>query len=203
MTDAHWETFGRRLAARITDQRKGCSMQRSNWISLGSVVLLAVLLPSCLLAADWQTEWERTLAAAKKEGTLVVGIPASSELRKAIATRFKDRFGIDVELFPSRGPENVTRILNEYTAGVRYFDVFVSGGATPLSMVSAGAADDFQPYMILPEVTELKIGGWFISGRITSARSVTSMPFNATRVRLCGSTRLRSSRARFVPSTIC
>ena len=89
MTDAHWETFGRRLAARITDQRKGCSVQLLNWISLGSVVLLAVFLPSFLLAADWQTEWERTLAAAKKEGTLVVGIPASSELRKAIAYKIQ------------------------------------------------------------------------------------------------------------------
>ena len=111
-----------RLSARITDQRKGCSVQRSNWISLGSVCCW-LYSPSSLLAADWQTEWERTLAAAKKEGTLVVGIPASSELRKAIGTRFKEKFGIDVELFPSRGPENVTRIIKEYTAGVRYFDV--------------------------------------------------------------------------------
>ena len=167
-------------------------MQLSNWISLGSVVLLAVLLPSGLLAADWQTEWERTLAAAKKEGTLVVGIPASSELRKAIGTRFKERFGIDVELFPSRGPENVTRILNEYTAGVRYFDVFVSGGATPLSMVSAGAADDFQPYMILPEVTEPKNwwGGHIWEDNISTKRYVYAFQcytsetlwFNATQV---------------------
>ena len=181
-----------RLFARITDQRKGYSMQLSNWISLGSVMLLAVLLPSCLLAADGQTEWERTLAAAKKEGTLVVGIPASSELRKAISTRFKERFGIDVELFPSRGPENVTRILNEYTAGVRYFDVFVSGGATPLSMVSAGAADDFQPYMILPEVTEPKNwwGGHIWEDNITTKRYVYAFQcytsetlwFNATQV---------------------
>ena len=131
-------------------------MQLLNWISLGSVVLLAVFLPSFLLAADWQTEWERTLAAAKKEGTLVVGIPASSELRKAIGTRFKEKFGIDVELFPSRGPENVTRIIKEYSAGVRYFDVLIAGGATLLSMVAAGAADDFQPYMILPEVKDPK-----------------------------------------------
>jgi hypothetical protein len=59
-------------------------MQLSNWFSLGSGVLLAAFLPSSLLAADWQTEWERTLASAKKEGTPVVGIPASSELRKAM-----------------------------------------------------------------------------------------------------------------------
>jgi ABC-type Fe3+ transport system substrate-binding protein len=131
-------------------------MQLSNWFSLGSGVLLAVFLPSSLLAADWQTEWERTLASAKKEGTPVVGIPASSELRKAIGTRFKEKFGIDIELFPSRGPENVTRIIKEYSAGVRYFDILVAGGATPLSMMAAGAADDFLPYMILPEVKDPK-----------------------------------------------
>ena len=156
MKDPHWQASGRRLAGRITDQRKGCSVQLSNWIALGSVVLLAALRPSFLPAADGQTEWERTLAAAKKEGTPVVGIPASSELRKGIGTRFKEKFGIDVELFPSRGPENVTRIIKEYSAGVRYFDVLVAGGATPLAMVAAGAADDFQPYMILPEVKEAK-----------------------------------------------
>jgi iron(III) transport system substrate-binding protein len=131
-------------------------MRLTQWVALGSGALLIVLLPSFLWAAEWQTEWERTLAAAKKEGTAVVGIPASSELRKAIGTRFKEKFGIDLELFPSRGPENVTRILKEHSAGVRYFDVLVAGGATPLSMVAAGAADDFQPYMILPEVIEPK-----------------------------------------------
>ena len=96
--------------------------------------------------------------------------PASSELRKAIGTSFKEKFGIDMELFPSRGPENVTRIIKEHSAGVRYFDVLVAGGATPLAMVAAGAADDFQPYMILPEVKDPKIGGAGISGRTMSAR---------------------------------
>jgi iron(III) transport system substrate-binding protein len=143
------------IPVRMTEQRKGYLLL-SPWISSGSGALLAVFLSSSLLAADWQTEWERTLAAAKKEGTPVVGIPASSELRKAIGTRFKEKFGIDVELFPSRGPENVTRIIKEFSAGVRYFDILVAGGATPLSMVAAGAADDFQPYMILPEVKDPK-----------------------------------------------
>jgi ABC-type Fe3+ transport system substrate-binding protein len=124
-------------------------------------VLVCVSFGLALSAAvkaqpGWPSEWEKTLAAAKKEGTAVVGIPASSELRKAIGTRFKEKFGLDLELFPSRGPENVTRILKEHSAGVRYFDVLVAGGATPLSMVAAGAADDFQPYMILPEVKEAK-----------------------------------------------
>jgi ABC-type Fe3+ transport system substrate-binding protein len=129
-------------------------MNLSNSILLGLNFLAALYLPCFVLAADGQTEWARALVAAKKEGPPVIGIPASSELRKAIGTRFKERFGIDVELFPSRGPENVSRIIKEYSAGVRYFDVLVAGGATPLAMVAAGAADDFQPYMILPEVKD-------------------------------------------------
>jgi len=167
-------------------------MQRSTWIFLNGAALLAIFLPASFQAADWQTEWEKTVAAAKKEGTIVVGIPASSELRKAIEVKFKDKFGIALELFPSRGPENVTRILNEYTAGVRYFDVFVSGGATPLSMVSAGAADDFQPYMILPEVAEPKNwwGGHIWEDNISTKRYIYAFQcytsetlwFNATQV---------------------
>src|SRR6266550_5066122 len=121
-------------------------------VNLLSALLFA--LPSS--AAEWQTDWEKTLVAAKKEGTVVVGIPASSELRTAISAKFKEKFGIPVELMSARGPENVTRIITEFNAGVRYFDLLVAGGATPLSMVAAGAADDFQSYMILPEVKDPK-----------------------------------------------
>lgn len=147
-------------------------MDISKWISL--VALSLALLPCPIEAADWQTEWEKTLAAAKKEGTAVIGIPASSELRKAIGTKFKDKFGIAPELFPSRGPENVTRIISEYSAGVRYFDILVAGGATPLAMVAAGAADDFQPYMILPEVRDSKNwwGGHIWEDNVSTKRHI-------------------------------
>ncbi len=139
----------------MMNKRRGFNVQPQK-LGFFAAALLAILLPASLRAADWQTEWEKTLAAAKKEGTLVVGIPASAELRKAIDSKFQEKFGIPLELFPSRGPENVTRIINEYNAGVRYFDVFVAGGATPLTMASSGAADEVQPYMILPEVKDPK-----------------------------------------------
>ena len=114
------------------------------------------------------------MAAAKKEGTVVVGIPASSELRTAISAKFKEKFGIPVELMSARGPENVTRIITEYNAGVRYFDILVAGGATPLSMVAAGAADDFQSYMILPEVKDPKNwwGGHIWEDNVSGKRQI-------------------------------
>ncbi len=45
----------------------------------------------------WQTEWEKAVELGKKEGEVVVSIPASSELRTALEKNFKQRFGIDVE----------------------------------------------------------------------------------------------------------
>ncbi|HEY2987032.1 MAG TPA: extracellular solute-binding protein [Candidatus Binatia bacterium] len=128
-------------------------MNLGKWLLAGC---LTTLLPAFAGAGEAQTEWEKTLAAARKEGTLVVGIPASAELRKAIEAKFPEKFKIPLELFPSRGPENATRIINEHNAGVRYFDAFISGGATPLTMIPVGAADELLPYMILPEVKEPK-----------------------------------------------
>jgi ABC-type Fe3+ transport system substrate-binding protein len=145
-------------------------MNRIPW----SVLILALLSTSPVPGAEWQTEWEKTLTAAKKESTVVVGMPASSELRTAIGTKFKEKFGIATELLSARGPENVTRIITEFNAGVRYFDILVAGGATPLSMVAAGAADDFQSYMILPEVKDPKNwwGGHIWEDNVSGKRQI-------------------------------
>ncbi|HEX2386621.1 MAG TPA: extracellular solute-binding protein, partial [Candidatus Binatia bacterium] len=121
-----------------------------------SVISFSVGILLLAVSAFAQSEWEKTLAAARKEGTLVVGIPASVELRKALESTFPATFNIPLELTPSRGPENANRIISEHTAGVRYFDLFISGGATPLTVVAAGAADEMLPYMMLPDVRDPK-----------------------------------------------
>ena len=38
---------------------------------------------------DWKKEWERSLQEAKREGRIVVGIPARAELRKQLELVFK------------------------------------------------------------------------------------------------------------------
>ncbi len=42
-------------------------------------------------------EWDKLVEAAKKEGKVVVSLPASNELRAAIERLFEKRYGIDVE----------------------------------------------------------------------------------------------------------
>jgi iron(III) transport system substrate-binding protein len=119
--------------------------------------------------APGQTEWDKTVEAAKKEGKLVAGIPASAELRKSITESFKSRFpGIELELTTSRGPTNASKISAEHAAGVRYFDLLISGTSTPFNLLNAGILDPVEPLLILPEVKDPK--RWF-GGHIWLDRS--------------------------------
>jgi iron(III) transport system substrate-binding protein len=106
--------------------------------------------------SDWKKEWESTLQEAKKEGKIVVGIPARAELRKQLEAVFKPQFGIDMELLVARGPQNASRIASEYNAGVKYFDAFIGGSGTYESLVDNGMVEPLLPNLILPEVKEEK-----------------------------------------------
>src|SRR3990167_8856858 len=90
------------------------------WFKL---VALIVLVAEPVLAQTskpaWQTEWDKTVEAAKKEGKVVVSIPASAELRKVTEEVFKKRYGIEIEIVPGRGASIVRRIADESKTGVR------------------------------------------------------------------------------------
>ncbi len=106
--------------------------------------------------AAWQADFEKTLAAAKKEGKVVVAIPPSAELRKQLETVFKPKFGIDIELLPAPGPANASRIAAEQKAGVRYFDALIVGTGTAEPLAHEGMLESLEPYMISPEVKDPK-----------------------------------------------
>jgi len=105
---------------------------------------------------DWKKEWERSLQEAKKEGVIVVGIPARAELRKELEAVFKPKFGIDMDLSTARGPQNASKIAAEFAAGVKNFDVFIGGSGTYESLVESGMTEPLDAMMILPEVKEAK-----------------------------------------------
>src|SRR5436309_11584353 len=125
------------------------------WLALAAS-LLSGSVGDLLAQSDWKKEWERTLREAKKEGKIVVGIPARAELRKELETVFKPQFGIDMELLTARGPQNASRIASEYQAGVKYFDAFIGGSGTFESLVESGMVEPLDTMLILPEVKEAK-----------------------------------------------
>lgn len=121
---------------------------------------------------SWQSEWEKTLAAAKKEGKVVVGIPPSAELRKELESAFKAKFGFELELFAATGPQIANRVVTEGKAGVRYFDTFIFGSCTGVPLIKTGLFDQAENYMVLPEVKDPKNwwGGHVFMDNVSSTR---------------------------------
>jgi ABC-type Fe3+ transport system substrate-binding protein len=105
-----------------------------------------------------QDNWKEIVEAGKKDGKVVVSIPASSELRKQMETAFEQRFpGIDLELFPGTASKMLRRISDEFQAGVRYFDIHIGGAGSMITgFVGGQIVDPIEPNLVLPEVKELK-----------------------------------------------
>ena len=102
--------------------------------------------------------WKEVVEAGKKEGSVVVSIPASSDLRKQLEAAFEQRFpGIALELVPGTAAKILRRISDEFQAGVRYFDVHVGGAGSMISgFVGGRIVDPIEPNLVLPEVKEAK-----------------------------------------------
>ena len=102
-------------------------------------------------------DWQQLLDLAKQEGKVVVSIPPSAELRKGIEEAFTKRFGIALELVPARGASLITRIVDESTAGVRYFDLHIGGTESIVKgFLPAGVLEPVEPWFMLPEVKDPK-----------------------------------------------
>jgi len=135
-------------------------MSRSSMIVslvLAGAVLLPLPAPAQSSKPARQAEWEKVLEGAKKEGKVVVSIPASAELRKVMEETFTKRHGISLELFPARGSEAVRRMVEEFKAGVRYFDLHIGGTSSIVTgLLAEGVLEPVDPWMILPEVRDPK-----------------------------------------------
>jgi len=124
--------------------------------------LVAALLTLCQVAlAGAQaggSDWEKILAAARKEGKVAVSIPTSAELRKEFESGFKKAFPrIELELNVARGASNINKIAEEQNAGVQSIDVHVGGTTSIITgLLTPGFLEPVPPAMVLPEVRDPK-----------------------------------------------
>jgi iron(III) transport system substrate-binding protein len=106
-------------------------------------------------AIDWQKTWDETLAAAKKEGKVVVVGSPHPEMRNEVIPRFTARFGIPVEFIAGKSGENVERVRIERSSGIFSADAFMVGASTSLNALYAEKIiDPLLPLLILPDVTD-------------------------------------------------
>ena len=98
--------------------------------------------------------FEQMIAAAKKEGSVVVDGPPNDEVREALSSGFKSRYGISVSYISSGSSRSGARVRAERAAGKFLLDVFLSGPETTLlTFLKSGWLDPISRVLIDPEVT--------------------------------------------------
>src|SRR2546430_14922248 len=94
-----------------------------------SLVFLLVAL-SAASAQCFGQEWEKVLAAGKKEGKVAIIGPVGADRRDVLVEPFQKKYGITIEYFADRGAGIGPRLSTERGAGQYLWDVAVTG-ATP------------------------------------------------------------------------
>lgn len=108
----------------------------------------------------WEVEWERTLVAARKEGSVSLYTAAGTAVREAITKPFQDKYGIALEMVSGTGSTITPKIMNERRAGIYMVDVVRIGHTNLiLELKPDGVLDPIEPILILPEVINPK--AWY------------------------------------------
>lgn len=118
------------------------------WITLSPLGALAQ-------TSDWQKSWDETLAAAKKEGKLVIAGPPSQELRQTMPAAFKARYGIGIDYLGGRSAETAVRMRAERQAGIHSIDAILAGNdSMALIFHREKMIVPLKPALMLPEVLD-------------------------------------------------
>ena len=123
---------------------------------LAAIITLFLIFwaaPTSAQEKGWQKEWHNTLAAARKEGRVVVAGSADPVMRKKVIPLFTARYGITVEFLAGRSSLMVARIRTEQLAGFHTIDLFMSGPSSVIRLYREKMLDPLKPMLMLPEVT--------------------------------------------------
>jgi iron(III) transport system substrate-binding protein len=129
----------------------------------GVLLITALILAHLVGAATAQTgqgrpaEWDQIVEAAKKEGKVVVSVPPSRKLRRAMELAFTQRYGIGIEFVSARGSASIQKTISETKAGIPYVDLHI-GAAEPAvtGLLAENALEPAEPYFLLPEAKDPK-----------------------------------------------
>jgi iron(III) transport system substrate-binding protein len=126
-------------------------------------MVAALILAGLVGAAAAQTgqgqpgEWDKIVEAAKKEGKVVVSIPPSRKLRRAMEVAFTRRYGIGVEFVSARSSASIQKMISEAKTGIPYVDLHIGGTEFAVTgLLAEKALEPVEPYFLLPEVKDPK-----------------------------------------------
>ena len=119
----------------------------------GLAFLFAMALAAHPCFAQTDAEWQSVIAAAKKEGKVVLynGIPP--RIARSAADLFEREYGISVDIISARSSSLRERIRTEQAVGRNIGDVVANGIGSATTLKTGGA---LQAHPALPNVADLK-----------------------------------------------
>lgn len=117
--------------------------------------------------ADSQKTWDETLAAAKKEGKVVLLAPPETTARKTLPALFEKRYGITLEYISGRSSKTAEKLRAERSAGIYSVDVVLAGIQTMSKVYYHDKMlAPLKPELVLPDVVDgskwTKGKPWFV-----------------------------------------
>jgi iron(III) transport system substrate-binding protein len=105
---------------------------------------------------NWQSEWEKTVQGAKKEGKLSLYVYQGDGQLGALTQLFQKKYPeINVVTTPGRGNTLAPRVMAERRAGKYLVDVYIAGVTTAYEVFYRGKLlDSVRAALILPEVID-------------------------------------------------
>lgn len=131
-------------------------MPSMRWTSLVGTVLVAatIALPA---RADFESDWKALIAAAQKEGKVVLSTVPGTGMRKRLPEIFKKKFGVDVEIIVTPSRQAAQRAIREAKAGANTVDVFSTGQSTLIRVLyPKGLLAPIKPLLFHPDVVTKK-----------------------------------------------
>jgi len=132
---------------------------KRTFIAIAILALSAICISaSTTRAADanWKQDWDRTVAAANKEGELIVSGPVGKLWSDFLVARFhRDYPGINLKITPFAARDFWVRFIKEREVGQYLWDLRVGGTDSALfSLLRQGALAPTRPLLVLPENTD-------------------------------------------------
>jgi len=146
----------------LTDFHKRVRRQKSaHWVrtlSTALIIVQSLLGASVSVAGEakqgWAVEWEKTVAAARQEGQLIVyGTTPSQDIIETGVFQ-KAYPGIKVVTGAGGPAQGFQRLVAERRAGKYLADLYIAGATSPLALQRAQALDPVKPLLVLPEVLD-------------------------------------------------
>ncbi|MGE5539481.1 MAG: ABC transporter substrate-binding protein [Gemmatimonas sp.] len=129
---------------------------RMGWWGAAALATLLAAPPVLGQTADWKQDWDRTVAAAEKEGELIVSGPVGTLWSGFLTRKFQEDFPrIRLKMTPFSGRDFWPRFSKEREIGQYLWDLRIGGTDPSLwALKKQGAFAETRSLLVLPEVAD-------------------------------------------------